>query len=137
MDEKTAINLRFIITAPLELVWDALTNAETIEKWSGQEARMDDQPATQFALFGGDIYGRNNTVHPPQLLKQEFRDGHFFSPTIVTFKLFPNIGDTTSIEVIHEGVRYDLKESIIDGWHRYYFGPIQAYLGKTSPLSGL
>ena len=72
MEDKTAINMRFIVNAPIEQVWDALTNAETIEKWSGQEARMDDQPETEFALFGGDIYGRNVEVHSPQFLKQEF-----------------------------------------------------------------
>ena len=49
----------FIIPAPPEDVYLALTNPITIHLWSGEEAEMSTEPGSEFSLWGGSIVGKN------------------------------------------------------------------------------
>ncbi len=50
------IKQTYIIKAPLEKVWNALTDPKIIEKWGAGPAIMDSKEGTEFSLWGGDIF---------------------------------------------------------------------------------
>ena len=49
----------YIIPAPPEEVYLALTNAPTIQLWTGAEAEMTTEPGSEFSLWDGNVVGKN------------------------------------------------------------------------------
>ena len=49
----------YILSAPPEEVFAALTNAATIQLWSGDPAVMSTEPGSEFSLWEGNISGKN------------------------------------------------------------------------------
>ena len=56
------IKKNYVVNASIEKVWDALVNPSTINKWGGGPAKMSAVSASEFELWGGDIYGKNTKV---------------------------------------------------------------------------
>jgi uncharacterized protein YndB with AHSA1/START domain len=106
-------------------VFDALTNPETFQKWSGAPAKIDDQVGTEFSLFGGNIVGKNLEVIPNQKLVQDWNAAEQgISHSKVTFTLAAT-GRGTNVELLHEGVPEASLETISQGWDAHYLGKIQ------------
>jgi uncharacterized protein YndB with AHSA1/START domain len=106
-------------------VFDALTNPETFQKWSGAPAKIDDQIGTEFSLFGGNIVGKNLEVIPNQKLVQDWSAAEGgVSHSKVIFTLVAT-GRGTNVELLHEGVPEASLENISQGWNSYYLGKIQ------------
>lgn len=114
------------INAPIEKVWQALTDSKIIGKWGGGPAEMDDKAGTKFSLWGGDIYGTNIEVEPFKRLVQEWYQKVWKEPSILTIKLFKN-GNVTKIEILHENIPDKDYEDINKGWNEYYFGPLKEF----------
>jgi len=49
----------YIIPAPPEDVYRALTFPGTIQLWSGEPAEMSTEPGSEFSLWDGSIAGKN------------------------------------------------------------------------------
>jgi uncharacterized protein YndB with AHSA1/START domain len=116
-------------------VFEALTNPQTIQEWSGGPAKMDDKVGTEFSLFGGSIYGVNLEVTPNQKLVQEWyhRDNPK-NPTRVAFTLAA-AGDGAKVELLHENIPDDEVTTLSEGWDKYYLGQIQKmFAGSKSNL---
>lgn len=105
-------------------VFEALTNPEIIQKWSGAPATMDDQVGTNFSLFGGGIVGKNLEVAPNQKLVQEWKASDWDRSSKVAFTLVPT-ADGTRVELFHENVPDAAYETISQGWGPRYLGQIQ------------
>lgn len=116
----------FIIPAPVDEVFIALTNPFTIELWSGYPAIMDDKPGTEFSLWDGDITGENIEIIPNQKIVQEWFFGELVDKSIVTIKLFEH-KKGTQVELNHINIPDDDFENITDGWNEYYFQPIISF----------
>lgn len=109
-------------------VFEALTNPEVIKKWSGGPAHMDNQAGTKFALFGGGVHGTNLEVIPNQKLVQEWYAEEWKTPSKVSFTLVP-AGESTVVELVHEGVPEDEIQKFSEGWNQHYMGQIQKMFG--------
>lgn len=120
----TTITKTYQIKASPAQVFDAMTNAETIQKWSGRPAEMDSQVGTKFSLFGGNILGSNLEVVPGQKLVQEWYESKWDHRSKVTLTLLPANGGTT-VELLHEDVPEGEHEYISTGWEKYYLDLIQ------------
>ncbi len=125
----------YLINAPLEKVWDALINPETIEEWGGGPAVMNAEPGFEFTLWGGEVFGKNLTVKPNEELTQEWYGGEWKEPSLVSFKLKevnPSAGSgqagQTELTLFHERIPDDEAKSIDEGWDLYYLGPIKNLL---------
>ncbi len=114
------------IDAPIEKVWEALTDAQEINRWGGGPAKMDDKVGTKFSLWGGDIHGTNIEVEVFKKLVQEWYGGEWQEPSIVTFKLEKK-SSSTKIELIHENVPDKEYDEIDQGWKDYYLVPLKKY----------
>ena len=115
----------FIDGTPEE-VFLALTNPFTIELWSGSPAVMDDKEGTEFALWEGDITGKNLKVVKDQEIVQEWDFGELPEPSIVTIKLHSH-KTGTNLEVKHVNIPDEAYKNIEEGWREYYIGAIKRF----------
>ena len=113
----------FTIPAPPEDVYLALTNANTIHLWSGEEAVMSTEPGTEFSLWDGSIVGKNLEFDPGKKVVQQWYFGEQEQPSIVTIKLHPH-ADGTSLELRHTNIPDEDYQDIIDGWNDTYIGAL-------------
>lgn len=115
------------IKAPISKVWQALVNPIEINAWGGGPAKMDDKPGTEFSLWGGDIWGKNNLVLNENKLVQDWFGGNWDKPSLVTFELEENDG-ITKVTLTHENLPDNEVDNFDTGWKDYYMGAIQDYL---------
>lgn len=118
------IKQEYKINAPIEKVWQALTNSKEIEKWSGAKTTMKPQEGTKFKLWDGDIYGTNIKVVPLKTLVQNWYSGDWDKPSILTFNLEKK-DNKTIVKLTHEGVPEKELNDIENGWKDYYMNPLK------------
>jgi activator of HSP90 ATPase len=121
---SNTISQSYEIKATPAQVFEALTNPEVIQQWSGAPAKIDAQEGSEFSLFGDNIVGKNLQVVPNQKLVQDWAEKSWDVSSKVTFTLKGNNGGTT-LDILHEGVPDAAVESITGGWKDYFMGPIQ------------
>lgn len=125
-----SIKQTYLINAPIEKVWEALTNTAVIEKWGAGPAEMDDKVGTNFKLWGGEIYGKNIEVVPNKLLKQEWYAGKWDKPSILTFTLSESDGKT-KISLVNQNVPEDEFKDVSQGWKDFYMNPLKKLLEEN------
>ncbi|HLT42187.1 MAG TPA: SRPBCC domain-containing protein [Sphingobacteriaceae bacterium] len=113
----------YIITAPPEEVYLALTNELTITLWTGAKAEMVAEPGTEFSLWEDSIVGKNIAFEENRLIVQQWYFGDREEESIVTIKLHPHKRGT-SVELIHVNIPEEDFENITDGWNTDYFGSL-------------
>lgn len=117
----------FIIPAPPEDVYLALTVETTIELWTGDPAVMKPEPGTEFSLWDESIVGKNLEFEENKKIVQQWYFGDQEEPSIVTIKLHPH-EEGTSMEVRHTNIPDQDYEDISDGWtNSYAAGLIEFY----------
>lgn len=124
------IDQTYKIKAPIDAVWQALTDAAIIEKWGAAPAKMDPKAGGSFSLWGGDIHGTNTQVVPGKLLRQSwYGHDHPEREYDVTF-MFDGDDSQTTVRITHMAWDDDT-HSMGDGWRDYYFEPIKKLLEQT------
>jgi activator of HSP90 ATPase len=116
----------YIIPAPPEDVYLALTLEHTIILWTGAKAEMKAEPGTEFSLWDGSIVGKNLEFDPGKKIVQQWYFGDNPEESIVTIKLHPD-SKGTSFEVRHSNIPDDDYDDIIDGWDNIYVGSLQDF----------
>jgi len=116
----------FVIAAPPDQVYLALTNEATFQLWSGDKADIQAYPGGEFSLWDGSIVGKFVDLEPSNKIVQQWYFGEQAEESIVTIKLHPHdIG--TSAEVRHTNIPDDDYQDIVDGWNEVYFGSLQEF----------
>lgn len=116
----------YIIPAPPEEVYLALTLEQTIILWTGAKAEMKAEIGTEFSLWDGSIVGKNLEFDPGKRIVQQWYFGDNPEESIVTIKLHPD-SKGTSFEVRHSNIPDDDYEDIVDGWDNIYVGSLQDF----------
>jgi uncharacterized protein YndB with AHSA1/START domain len=124
-----AIKQKYTIKAPVEKVWQALTDPKIINQWGGGPAKMDDKIGTEFKLWGGDIHGKNTKVVKNKELAQDWISEDWPEPSKLVFKLSAVKGGMI-VDLIQTDVPDEDVDDIADGWKEYYLGPLKIYLEK-------
>ncbi|SIN69900.1 SRPBCC domain-containing protein [Chitinophaga niabensis] len=112
----------FIITAPPEEVYLALTLPATIQLWTGEVAEMSTEPGSEFSLWEGSISGKNLEFEKGRKIVQQW----YFDqeePSIVTIILHPH-KKGTSAELKHSNIPDEDYDNIVEGWNEAYFGSL-------------
>ena len=110
----------FVITAPPEEVYLALTLPATIQLWTGEVAEMSTEPGSEFSLWEGSISGKNLEFEKGRKIVQQW----YFDqeePSIVTIILHPH-KKGTSAELKHSNIPDEDYDNIVEGWNEAYFG---------------
>jgi uncharacterized protein YndB with AHSA1/START domain len=113
----------FIVPAPPEEVYRALTNPATIQLWSGEPAEMSTEPGTEFSLWEGSIAGRNLEFVEDKKIVQQWYFGEQEADSIVTIILHPD-KKGTSVELKHTNIPDEAYTDITEGWQHAYFGAL-------------
>jgi len=117
----------FIITAPPEEVYLALTVPTTLLLWTGEDAVMSTVPESEFSLWGGSIEGRNIEFIEGKKIVQQWYFGDQEEASIVTIILHPDKTDATSAELRHTNIPDEAYEDMVEGWNNAYFGALQEF----------
>lgn len=113
----------YLIPAPPEDVFIALTNPATIQLWSGEKATMSTEPGSEFSLWEESIEGKNILFEAGKKIVQEWYFGGQPEKSIVTIILHPH-RQGTSAELRHTNIPDEDYDDIVNGWNDVYFGSI-------------
>jgi activator of HSP90 ATPase len=116
----------YIIPAPPEDVYLALTSPLTIQLWTGEPAEMSTEPNSEFSLWEGSISGKNLEFELNKKIVQEWYFGEQEEKSIVTIKLHPHDAGT-SVELRHSNIPDGDYDDIVEGWNESYFGALQDF----------
>ncbi len=117
----------YIIPAPPEDVYLAITVETTLELWTGDRASMKAEPGTEFSLWDDSITGKNISFEYGKSIVQQWYFGDQAEDSIVTIKLHPH-EEGTSMEVRHANIPDQAYDDIAEGWtHSYAEGLIEFY----------
>ena len=116
----------YIISATPEELYAALTNAATIQLWSGEPATMEAIENTEFSLWEGSIVGKNLEFEAGKKIVQHWYFADEKPDSIVTLKFHPH-KKGTSVELRHSNIPDDAYEEIIRGWEEVYFNSLREF----------
>jgi uncharacterized protein YndB with AHSA1/START domain len=110
----------YIIAAPPEEVYLALTNPPTLQLWTGEPAEMSTEPGSSFSLWEGSIEGINISFEPGKKIVQQWYFGEQEEESIVTIILHAH-KQGTSAELRHTNIPDEAYDDIVQGWNEVYF----------------
>jgi len=110
------------VHASIDDIFEALTDPEVIEEWSGDYAEMDPRPGGKFLLWDGSIYGVNKEISKNKIV-QEWYEESWEKPSKLTMMFEENDG-ITHVKLIHINIPDGSLESIKEGWDEHYMGPL-------------
>lgn len=114
----------YLITAEPKDIYNALTNKNMLEIWTGEDAEMEPVPGTEFSLWGGSITGVNMSFEENRKLVQQWFFGEQEEPSVVTIVLHPD-KKGTSVELRHTNIPDEAFDNISEGWDEDYFGALK------------
>jgi uncharacterized protein YndB with AHSA1/START domain len=116
----------YIIPAPPEDVYLALTVETTIQLWTGDKVEMKAEAGTEFSLWDGSIVGKNLEFESGKKIVQQWYFGDQAEPSIVTIKLHDD-SKGTSLELRHTNIPDEDYDDMIEGWNTTYMGSLQDF----------
>ena len=116
----------YLISAPPEEVYIALTNPATIQLWSGEKAVMSTVPGSEFSLWEESIVSKNLEFVESRKIVQQWYFGDQEEESIVTIILHPHKSGT-SVELRHTNIPDEDFQDITDGWTDNYFGALAEF----------
>lgn len=114
----------FLLNAEPKDVYNALTNKKMLEIWTGEEAKMEPVPETEFSLWNSSITGINLEFEENKKIVQQWFFGEQEDKSIVTIKLHPN-KKGTSVELRHTNIPDEAYQNISEGWEEDFFGALR------------
>jgi uncharacterized protein YndB with AHSA1/START domain len=116
----------YLIAAPPEEVYLALTLPATLQLWTGEPAEMSTEPGSEFSLWDGSIVGKNIEFVESKKIVQQWYFGEQAEPSIVTIILHSH-ATGTSAELRHTNIPDSDYDDIVEGWNESYFGSLQEF----------
>jgi activator of HSP90 ATPase len=116
----------YVINAPPDQVYLALTNEATFQLWSGDKADIQAFPGGEFSLWEGSIVGKFLELEPSSKIVQQWYFGDQQEDSIVTIKLHTH-AQGTSAELRHTNIPDDDYNDIVAGWNEVYFASLQEF----------
>lgn len=116
----------FIIPAPPEEVYLALTNPATLRLWTGEVADMSTEPGSEFSLWEESITGKNIAFEECRKIVQQWYFGDHEDESIVTITLHPH-KQGTSAELKHTNIPDEAYDDIVEGWNETYFRSLREF----------
>ena len=110
----------YLIPAPPEEVYLALTNPATIRLWTGEVAEMSTEPGSEFSLWEESIVGKNIAFEEGKKIVQQWYFGEQEEESIVSITLHPH-KQGTSVELRHTNIPDEEYDEIVEGWNDSYF----------------
>ncbi len=117
----------YIIPAPPEEVYLALTTETSIMLWTGSPAIMHTEPGSTFSLWDDSITGTNLEFEYGKKLVQQWDFGDQETASVVTIKLHEH-PQGTSLELRHTNIPDEAWEDITQGWDDPYMASLTDFV---------
>ncbi|MEO7444480.1 MAG: SRPBCC domain-containing protein [Ferruginibacter sp.] len=119
----------YILKASPEAVYAALTNAATLQLWTGEQAIMEPIADTEFSLWEGSISGKNISFEKNKKIVQQWFFGDAEKDSIVTIILHEH-RQGCSVELRHSNIPDEAFEEIVEGWNETYFYALEDFYAE-------
>ena len=124
---KTIIQTVHISAKPQE-VYEVFVDAKKHGEFTGAKVKFDAKVGGKFDIWGGELTGENVEFVKGKKIVQKWRasdwpEGHFSDLTIN----LESENDETRLVLVQEYVPDDKADEIDDGWHEYYWKPMNEY----------
>jgi uncharacterized protein YndB with AHSA1/START domain len=121
-----------LIAAPIDRVWAALTDAQTVGTWmKDTSVEIDLQISGEYKIFSGSIAGLFLQILPPTELAYTWKpvkSRRRWRDSVVEWKLAPE-GDGTRVNLVHRDLPNQTeRDSHDDGWDIFWLWPMKAWL---------
>jgi uncharacterized protein YndB with AHSA1/START domain len=137
MSEKK-IKLSFVLPAGPDDVFIALTKPGIIKRWSGQSGMVELSVGGKMEMFDGWVKGVILECKPSRQLSYSWKTSEWPADTpetIVKYEL-TRLDGGTRVDLEHWGFPNDQEaREHEEGWHEYFFKPLQEYLAKQKPVA--
>lgn len=129
------IEQTYIIYAPPEQVWAALTDPILQAQWTGQPAAYDARMGGAYKLWDDYVSGEVVEFDPPNKLAQTWKPGDWtIDNSVVSFTLTP-VPEGTRLDLLHINVEPTDYKGTMEGWQTVYVGAIKDMLeGDDEPM---
>lgn len=125
------LKISVVLPADPDTVFQALTKAGTIRKWSGQAGKVQAKIGGKFELFDGWVKGHVLAYSPGKTfihtwLPTDWPEGT--QASIVQYAIVRS-GKNTKVTLSHKGLPSKREcESHKQGWYEHVFDPLKTYL---------
>ena len=131
MSSKTfSIKLKYIIYAPPEKVFEALTKSSIINKWSDGNGKVSDKIDGDVEMFDGWVKGKVVQYKPGRKLSYTWKPSEWdkkVPPSLVSYT-FSDHQAGTEVTLEHVGFPNEKEaEKHKDGWIDFVFEPLNDY----------
>ena len=129
--------------APIEKVWDAISNKEAMKQWYFDLAEFKPEAGFEFQFDGGPEDRRYKhlckitEVIPGKKLRYSWRYDGYEGNSFVTWELFAE-GDKTRLKLTHEGLETFpenipdfAKSNFVQGWTEITGTSLKGFVEKT------
>lgn len=113
----------YIVAAPPEDIYKALTTEITIRLWTGDAVEIEPREGGEFSMWDGAITGKFIQLDPHKKIVQRWYFGEQEEASIVTIKLHEDRRGT-SFEVQHTNIPDEAYEDIVEGWNDTYMASL-------------
>lgn len=129
------IEQTYLIDAPPEEVWAALTDPEMIVAWSGQPAEFDATVGSPYKMWGEYVTGEIVEADAPNRLAQTWKPNDWtVEDSVVSFTLTP-IDGGTRVDLVHENVQPEDFDGTNKGWDEFYVGALKKMLEADDEMA--
>ena len=130
------ITKEVVIDAPIEKVWAALTDPETVGEWMGDEKiKVNLKVGGKYALFDGVTTGKFTAIEKPSLLEYTWRQAEWEDAepdTLVRWE-FEADGRKTRLHLSHSKFTdQQNRDDHDEGWDSYFLEPMTEWLETKS-----
>jgi len=119
----------YFFNAPIEEVFEALTNQDIIEKWTHSVAKFDPKPGGKFSLWDDSINGKNVLLEKYKLI-QDWKEETWEKYSRVTITL-KEVNDGTELHLFHENIPPSALYNIKTGWDESFMQPLKELLEEA------
>ncbi len=128
---SNSIHQTIVFQAPVERVYEALTDDGKFAEFSGAPAEISEDAGGTFSCFDGQVTGRNIELSPNHRIVQAWRVGPWAEGiwSIVRFEL-NEIDGGTELVLDHAGFPEEAQEHLEGGWHKMYWDSMKQYLSR-------
>ena len=118
------------INATPQDVYEVFVDAKKHGEITGSKAVFENKVGGKFDVWDGSLTGENLELVPGKKIVEKWRaddwhSGHFSTLTIT----LESDGEGTKLALVQEDVPDDKADDIDDGWHEYYWKPMNEYFG--------
>lgn len=116
--------------ATAKQLYDIYLDPKRHAAFTGGKVTISPKPGSKFTAFDGMLAGTTLLTIPGKLIVQRWRATHWKKTDLdsILILTFTSVGKRGRIDLIHVNVPDHDHAGVTEGWKKYYWTPLRAYL---------